>query len=275
MAATRVLGDVMGEETVIITVGSHKRKNFVVHKQLLCDASEFFAKAFKGGFKEAEEGVMEMLDDDPDAFAWFVTWLYRSEVPEGETVFHQRILYNLYMLGEKLLLNELVNKTMDRVRENHAATHKVSGASSRHSEYVGMLYDNTLEDSPIRKFIVQMMAYDYYNSSVESGSAGLIGREALQRLWEVTREHGNLFEDFFAYILTFSMVKCPPNPSLQLSSTFDNCRFHRHESGEICYLRMTQLNTSATSATPPDSLASSQNSGAVPASQSLFVFGRN
>jgi hypothetical protein len=52
---------VLGEETVIITVGSHERKNFVVHKQLLCDTSEFFAKAFKGGFKEAEQGFIEML----------------------------------------------------------------------------------------------------------------------------------------------------------------------------------------------------------------------
>jgi hypothetical protein len=157
-----------------------------------------------------------------------VTWLYRSEVPEGNTVSHQRILYNLYILGEKLLLNELANKTMDRIRENHAATHKVSGASSRHFDYVGMIYDNTLEDSPIRKFIVQMMAYDYYNSSVQSRSAGLIGREELQRLWEVTKEHGDLFKDFFAHVLAFSMVKCPLNPSLQLSFAFDNCRFHRH-----------------------------------------------
>ncbi|KAJ5032332.1 uncharacterized protein L3040_008939 [Drepanopeziza brunnea f. sp. 'multigermtubi'] len=189
-----------------------------------------------------------MLDDHPDAFAWFVTWLYRSEVPEGKTVSYQRILYNLYVLGEKLLLNELPNKTMDRIRENHAATHKVSGASSRHSEYVGMLYDNTLEDSPIRKFIVQMMAYDYFNSLVASGSAGLIGGDAL---------------------------RYPLNPAFQLSFTFDNCRFHRHGSGEICYLRTTHLNQLATSATPSNSLASSQHLGAVPTSQFLFVFGRN
>ena len=39
-----------------------KRKEFVIHKKLLCDKSDFFRKAFTGSFKEGE-GVMYLPDE--------------------------------------------------------------------------------------------------------------------------------------------------------------------------------------------------------------------
>lgn len=73
----------MGTETVTLSVGK-KRKEFTVHKKLICDASKFFNDAFNGPFKEGVDGIMYMPEDDPGVIAYFVDWLYRNPIPQVE-----------------------------------------------------------------------------------------------------------------------------------------------------------------------------------------------
>jgi len=73
----------MGSETVSVLVGK-KRKEFNVHKKLICQASKFFNDAFSGPFKEGQENRMHMPEDDPEVFSCFVDWLYRNPLPVVE-----------------------------------------------------------------------------------------------------------------------------------------------------------------------------------------------
>jgi hypothetical protein len=73
----------MGSETIKVFVG-RKRKEFSIHKKLICQASKFFNDAFTGAFKEGQEGIMYMPEDDPDVFSCFVEWLYRNPLPTVE-----------------------------------------------------------------------------------------------------------------------------------------------------------------------------------------------
>jgi hypothetical protein len=76
----------MGSEVVSILVGK-KRKEFNVHKKLICQASKFFNDAFTGPFKEGQENKMYMPEDDPEVFSCFVDWLYRNPLPVIEDTF--------------------------------------------------------------------------------------------------------------------------------------------------------------------------------------------
>jgi hypothetical protein len=70
----------MGSETVSVFVGK-KRKEFNVHKKLICEASKFFKDAFTGPYKEGQENRMHMPEDDPEVFSCFIDWLYRNPLP--------------------------------------------------------------------------------------------------------------------------------------------------------------------------------------------------
>jgi hypothetical protein len=108
----------LGTELVTIYVGK-KPTQLVIHKKLLCDTTDFFLKTFSGSFKESE-GIMHLPEEHPGAFSLSVNWLYRSRATHVNTVRHWINLFNLYIFAEKLCLNELANRTIDRIRHMEA-----------------------------------------------------------------------------------------------------------------------------------------------------------
>lgn len=101
-------------------VGS-KRKEFVAHKKLLCDGSEYFRKAFTSGFKEGIEGVMYLPEDDLDVVALLVDFLYRGAIPRPNEKAGAKWLRELYYFAEKLRMPELMDKLMDAIINRHIA----------------------------------------------------------------------------------------------------------------------------------------------------------
>ncbi|KAK7425167.1 hypothetical protein QQX98_000082 [Neonectria punicea] len=57
---------------------------YPVHKILICTRSPFFAKACDGPFKEGESGEIDLPDDDPEAVASMICFLYRGCYPRVE-----------------------------------------------------------------------------------------------------------------------------------------------------------------------------------------------
>jgi hypothetical protein len=105
----------LGDEMVSIYV-SPKRKKFLAHKKLICEASDFFSKGSTEGFQEAQENSMHLAEDDPNAFALFMDWISRSKIPERKKRKDQATVYNLYIFAEKLCLDDLANTTMDQIQ---------------------------------------------------------------------------------------------------------------------------------------------------------------
>jgi hypothetical protein len=101
---------------VTIYVGP-ERKDFIVHKKLLCESAQFFKGALTRDFEEAHKGEIEMLEDSPGAFSLYVDWIYRSTLPTANTEEHLHNLYDLYIFAEKLCLVELKDKTMDSIQD--------------------------------------------------------------------------------------------------------------------------------------------------------------
>ncbi|PVH85701.1 hypothetical protein DL98DRAFT_377704, partial [Cadophora sp. DSE1049] len=97
---------------VTLLVGS-KRKEFMVHKNLICRASDFFKSAFVGDFQEGQSGTISLAEDNPGAVSLFVDWIYQGVVPAGNTEEYLQNLYDLYLLSDKLCLAEWKDRTMD------------------------------------------------------------------------------------------------------------------------------------------------------------------
>jgi hypothetical protein len=106
----------IGNKLITIYVGP-KRREFVVHKNLICQTSDFFSKAFTGGFQEAQENSMHLPEDDPNAFSLFIDWIYRSKIPARYSKKHKATLYNLYIFAEKVCLEDLGNAAMDEIQK--------------------------------------------------------------------------------------------------------------------------------------------------------------
>lgn len=73
----------------------------MLHKARLCSASEFFEKAFDGGFKEATEGKMTMEDVDPEIFGYLVDPFYQKSFKVAENVKEKVDRYvDVYLLAD-------------------------------------------------------------------------------------------------------------------------------------------------------------------------------
>ncbi|TVY82764.1 hypothetical protein LSUE1_G003296 [Lachnellula suecica] len=146
MAPPKVLGDNsnLGNEFVTIYVGK-KRKEYVVHKKVICDAADYFSKAFTGAFIE-REGIMHLPEETSEAFGLFVDYLYRGTVPSVSSQAHLERLLKLFVFAEKLCMHELCNETIDTIRDLCS----MYAAAKITSVMVGYLYKNTFTDSPIR-----------------------------------------------------------------------------------------------------------------------------
>ena len=95
----------LGTELVKLYIGPD-RKEFVVHKTLLCKSSNFFAGAFEGSrFPEGREGVMYIPEKHEIVFMHYVEWLYRGSIRAGVVEENLDAYFHLYYLAEMLFLD--------------------------------------------------------------------------------------------------------------------------------------------------------------------------
>ncbi|KAK7187454.1 hypothetical protein DPSP01_002572 [Paraphaeosphaeria sporulosa] len=90
----------------IITVTVGKTNTLYIHSHLLKNESERLLKDLEGGFKEGAESAIELEDEDPNLFGYFVEYLYRDCLILSQNVDHYSAyvtLARLYALGERLM----------------------------------------------------------------------------------------------------------------------------------------------------------------------------
>ncbi|KAK4188120.1 hypothetical protein QBC35DRAFT_451562 [Podospora australis] len=111
-----------GNRIVTVYVGS-VRQEFKLHEKVVCRKSDFFNRAFYGEFKE-NNGILELLEDDPKVFESFVAWVYaggslkRIDFTKEDEV--HRIM-SLYFFADKYVIKRLENTIIPMV---YAATVK-------------------------------------------------------------------------------------------------------------------------------------------------------
>ena len=148
-----------------------------LHKKLLVNASPFFAAALNGSFAEATSKVINLPEDNADAFALFIRWLFVGEI-SGELFNYKHnvtgneilgtydagmdgalyttiicVYLQAYILGDKLGCLEFQDLAMLELIENHSNTMLVA-------ETIRVIYEQSGLNSKLRRFAIDMFRYD-------------------------------------------------------------------------------------------------------------------
>jgi hypothetical protein len=104
---------------VAVTVG--KSKTFHLHLYLLVAESERFSVGLTGNFKEAQDHTINIEDEDPEIFGFFVEYIYRNRSILSRKVSHYSeyvTLARLYAMGDRLIAPKFKAQCLWRFTED-------------------------------------------------------------------------------------------------------------------------------------------------------------
>ena len=150
---------------VTLLVGEEETP-FNIHMDLLCEASPFFKSAFMGAgnFKETVSKSMKLPEDDPATMDRMIQWIYfgyfpvDSEIETKSSDQLQEVLMasvmqfmTLYVAADKYGMIELKNDSFHRMCD---LVYKKKVDLTRDEGLVGYIYENTIEGSKLRAFLL-------------------------------------------------------------------------------------------------------------------------
>jgi BTB/POZ domain len=223
---------------VTIHVGG-KRKAFTVHKKLICARSEYFAKVFNGGFKEAE-GVMHLPEDDSTAFDLFINYVYQDQLPPfpidkfpatpiDDDDYIERALFPLFCLAEKFCMNVLANRVMDAIQDIQNEYEALSSL-----DLMRKAYTKTHSNSKIRIYCVLTSLY-----LVARGTPS-VNKQHVMEVADLARSLPDFAYDFVKYQWTYRKeLSRKETADVQIRDDvggFGRCFLHMHAKEEVCHL---------------------------------------
>ncbi|KAK0108525.1 hypothetical protein ONS95_003330 [Cadophora gregata] len=154
-----------GTEIVKLIVG-RKRKEFSIHKNFICQASEAMKAAFCGEFEEGRSGVITLAEDDPLVVQTFIAYCYPNF--NGETLRKLEVvdLIGLYIFADKYrCINRLKNLVMDSIQDKMLVEDFTFNA-----EGLERIFNNTTSshEAPIRLYAAALVAYTLHISPDDS-----------------------------------------------------------------------------------------------------------
>jgi hypothetical protein len=154
-----------GTEWITVYVGP-KRREFKLHKLLVCTKSPYFDKCFNGNFAEAETAECCFPEDDSSAFEVFMNYLYTEQVPKdcSSITASERTdtaLVSFYILADKLLLpndakTSTINSLISWCKDQKSIIGPVAGQ---------LVLNSTPEDCPLRRLVVDMVCWNHLLSN--------------------------------------------------------------------------------------------------------------
>ncbi|TGO39278.1 hypothetical protein BHYA_0057g00460 [Botrytis hyacinthi] len=155
-------------EMVTFVAGTgDKQETFQIHKQIACENSEVWNRAFNSVFVEGQTQTYRIEDTGPEVFRLLTQWVYREKfdhIHSGDwdashcddfasmvqCMVEDSALLHLWVLAEKFLIPRLQNYTM-RILCNKVFICNPN-LSSKDCRYV---YDNTADGSALRRFLIE------------------------------------------------------------------------------------------------------------------------
>lgn len=115
----------------------------------------FFKAALEGGFKEAEDAVIDMPNERPSVVRRFRLWAYTGQVLQAaESIEHTSRggLIRLYVFADKYDLPDLQNAVIDKIVAKQFVM--------KHApiEYLPVIYNETDVASPLRRLLIDTVA---------------------------------------------------------------------------------------------------------------------
>lgn len=143
-------------DTIITIKLEPAGETFHIHKGLLCYASPVFRAMMQHDWKEKQDGCIVLKDEDPEVFRRFMHWLYYGTVLDSDetirTISPQELAH-CYFLADRRDIPALQNYLMDLL------LHQADTLSYFLSSIQPLVWANTSENSPLRKLLVDLMAF--------------------------------------------------------------------------------------------------------------------
>ena len=127
-----------------------ERKEYFVH-QHLCHNSKSLPTILGQDTKGDPQTPVTLLDTNSRVFKMFISWFYSRSVPECNTREDWIIFAELYVMAEKHDVEELMNKTMDRLRLLQYDDAHLEAAEIRY------VYEKTGENSRLRRLVSEVI----------------------------------------------------------------------------------------------------------------------
>ncbi|KEQ71847.1 hypothetical protein M436DRAFT_50601, partial [Aureobasidium namibiae CBS 147.97] len=138
---------------VTVEVGAEK-KAFLIHKDLLIFYSDYFRGAFDGSFSEAAKGKLFLVDERVNVFSIVNQFVYTRELSDKDNYeLDWDVLIRAWIFGDKYLMPSLQNKVMTTLIEKHTRDNFLPTLQFK------LIWNNTLPGSPLRKVMVDLVAY--------------------------------------------------------------------------------------------------------------------
>ncbi|EMR87465.1 hypothetical protein ACHAPC_009851 [Botrytis cinerea] len=155
-------------EMVTFIVGTeYKQETFMIHKQVACEHSEVWNRAFNSAFIEGQTQTYRIEDADPESFRLLTQWVYQEKFDHAHSrdsssrhngdydliiqcMEEDGVLLGIWVLAEKYLIRRLQNYTM-RVLYSKSLVCNLHLVSNE-LEYV---FHNTGEESALRRFVIE------------------------------------------------------------------------------------------------------------------------
>jgi hypothetical protein len=145
-----------------------ERHIFYVHKSVLCKTSSFFQKATKSEWTASTPRPIDLSDEDPKIFQFYVQWLYSGTVAiqtrfinnsdaEGGLcgIVDKCSLIESYLLGEKLMDTAFQNAVMQGLIQcvKREESYPINSVIKR-------VYERTTTKSPLRRLLVDFWLWN-------------------------------------------------------------------------------------------------------------------
>lgn len=194
--ATRARPHSFFETIVFVDVGPDQIR-YGIHKGLLCSRSDFFRAALTGKFRETEDQVVTLDDEDSDTFRIFNAWLYTGvlmEDPDPKDT-PWSLLVNIYVFAEKRIIPLLQNAAIDEILRAHKKT-------SIPTEQIRHAWTSTAETSPLRRLLVDLRLKESdtyivgeFQKNIDQYDVGYVAAVAIRavELIDLTEDRANKF----------------------------------------------------------------------------------
>lgn len=220
------LADTRGREAfgeiITITVGVKPEDErcdgvnaFKVHKGVLCFYSSFFDALLNDSRLDSPIEIVELPEERAETFKHFIAWLYTRQLPVDHESSKGSVqwlyLYRLWLLANRRAVPLLANRCINTIREMVVIRQTIP------LTHLSFVYKSTIPNSPLRQFLVQMMAATIDVSVLNATDQTFFPADAL---WDVL------------------MLVWGKDTRKTMSDTailaLDLCKYHWHEEGVRC-----------------------------------------
>lgn len=163
----------LGSEVILFKVGKEgDYQEFTIHENVISPLSEFVRLALTKDWKEAQQRAIPLPDDEAEVFELLQEWLYTRNIPSlhlnngAKDSAEYKQLVHAYILGDKFGIIDFKDAIIDSIILKLRFTGRFD------PRLANFVYDNTVEQSPLRRLWQDIYVFAGNMSWLDEGRLG-------------------------------------------------------------------------------------------------------